>query len=133
MNQGKPMTDETPNLDPMLADIINAFLKWPLPESVAADACVMRPGKKRTGTNVFTCSETLAMVKEVIEPILKIELANRNLKEAEDYAVICALETERAQLRARVEALEQDKASLTQLLRNKLVEVQEQQQGGITT
>src|SRR5262249_42753813 len=58
-------------LDQAMADIVNAFLRWPLPESVNADRCAMMPGTKhRSGTNLLTCPETVAMVQDVVKPVL---------------------------------------------------------------
>lgn len=58
-------------IDFAMADIVNAFLKWPLPESVASDTCCNRAGKGRSGTNLLTCPETVAMVQEVVRPIVE--------------------------------------------------------------
>lgn len=65
----KTVTDS--NIDGAMAEIVNAFLRWPLPESVSADGCATRPGKGRTGTNLLTCPETLAMVQEVVRPVVE--------------------------------------------------------------
>ncbi len=55
-----------------MADIVNAFLKWPLPVSVCVDRCAMMPGEKnRSGTNLLTCPETVGMVQEVVRPIVE--------------------------------------------------------------
>lgn len=58
-------------IDFAMADIVNAFLKWPLPESVSSDTCCNRPGKGRIGTNLLTCPETVGMVQEVVRPIVE--------------------------------------------------------------
>lgn len=64
-------TESKSTIDGAMARIVNAFLKWPLPQSVAADGCATRPGKGRTGTNLMTVSETLGMVQEVVRPVVK--------------------------------------------------------------
>ncbi len=63
-------TPEPTELDHAMADILNAFLRWPLPESVASDTCCNRPGKGRIGTNLMTLPETACMVQEVVQPIV---------------------------------------------------------------
>lgn len=58
-------------IDRAMADIVNAFLKWKLPESVSSDGCCTRPGKGRVGTNLLTCPETVALAQEVVRPIVE--------------------------------------------------------------
>jgi hypothetical protein len=54
-----------------VADMINAFLKWPLPESVSVDACCLdTKAKHRVGTNMLTCPEAMQMIQEVVCPII---------------------------------------------------------------
>lgn len=57
-----------------IADMVNAFLKWPLPESVSADRCATSPAKGRTGTNILTLFETIQMMQEVVCPIINREI-----------------------------------------------------------
>lgn len=59
------------NTDHAMADIVNAFLKWKLPESVSCDGCCTRPGNGRIGTNLLTCPEAVAMTQEVVRPIVE--------------------------------------------------------------
>ena len=66
-----PMKNTNTEIDFAMADIVNAFLKWPLPESVSSDTCCNRPGKGRCGTNLLTCPETVSMVQEVIRPVVE--------------------------------------------------------------
>lgn len=77
----------TPTITPTdhaMAEIVNAFLRWPLPESVNADRCAMMPGTKhRSGTNLLTCPETVTMVQEVVRPVV-----DRLLKEESDALTI---------------------------------------------
>ncbi len=55
-----------------LTDIANEFLKWPLPESVRSDGCASIPGyKHRRGTNLLNHPETVAMVNDVVRPIVE--------------------------------------------------------------
>ena len=58
------------NTDKLLADMTNEFLKWPLPESVCADGCAVTQGKGRIGTNLLSYTETLQMMKDVVNPQL---------------------------------------------------------------
>ena len=55
-------------IDQAIADMINAFMAWPLPESVCADPCATRPGKGRVGTSLLTVSEAMALMQEVVRP-----------------------------------------------------------------
>lgn len=55
------------------ADIKNmaeAFLRWPLPDSVRADDCACRQGSGRIGTNLLSYPEAVQMIKEVVAPNL---------------------------------------------------------------
>lgn len=63
-NPFDPMTGQA------IADMVNAFLKWPLPESVSADPCATKNGKGRIGTNLLTMGETMTMLQEVVCPII---------------------------------------------------------------
>lgn len=64
------------NIDRAMADIVNAFLKWPLPKSVCSDRCVTIANEPhRSGTNLLTCPETVMMVEEVVRPIVNRLLA----------------------------------------------------------
>lgn len=48
-------------------EMVNRFLSWPLPDSVAADGCATLPGfKPRSGTNLLTFSEAKAMLEHVL-------------------------------------------------------------------
>jgi hypothetical protein len=64
-------TESQTIIDRAMADIVNAFLKWPLPESVSSDTCCNRPGKGRIGTNLLTCPEALDMAQKVVRPIIQ--------------------------------------------------------------
>lgn len=76
--------DET-DVDSAMAEIINAFLRWPLPDTVASDLCCNRPGKGRTGTNLLTLPEAAAMAQDVVRPaVLKL------LKEYKNYNTVAA-------------------------------------------
>jgi hypothetical protein len=74
MNNPNPFD---PKYGQAVADMTNAFLNWPLPESVSSDGCVTRPGKGRTGTNLLTLTETLQMMQEVVCPIIANYLDDR--------------------------------------------------------
>ena len=79
------------HLDQAIADMTNAFLCWPLPESVCADGCATRQGKGRSGTNLMSIGETLMMMQEVVRPVVTQLIAD-----GEARAVTDALEKERA-------------------------------------
>ncbi len=116
-----------PSKGQAVADMVNAFLKWKLPESVCSDTCVTRQGPGRIGTNLLTMGETIQMLQEVVCPIIRRYLAIdplraelerdlnrvRNLAAEDSMAeqrkrVIAesALTAERAKVRELVEALE---------------------------
>ena len=60
---------------PAVADMVNAFLKWPLPKSVCADRCCSEPEyKHRSGTNLLTMGEATVLMQEVVCPIVNREM-----------------------------------------------------------
>lgn len=59
-----------------MAEIVNEFLRWPLPETVRSDICATRPCKGRIGTNLLTLPETAAMVQEVCRPAVERLIAD---------------------------------------------------------
>ena len=101
-----PITDA--HLDQAIADMTNAFLRWPLPESVNADGCATRQGKGRSGTNLMSVGETLTMMQEVVRPIVAQLIADSEAKAVVEIAMVAAesadrnvsLRLERDQLRA---------------------------------
>lgn len=50
--------------------IAEAFIKWPLPESVNADLCATKQGPGRIGTNLLSYDEAHQMAQEVVLPIV---------------------------------------------------------------
>lgn len=72
LSRAKPVADSA--FDPVkgqaTADMINAFLQWKLPQSVASDPCVLKQQKDRTGTNLLSLTETMQMIQEVVCPII---------------------------------------------------------------
>jgi len=51
----------------LIEDLVNRFLSWPLPESVASDLCVVSPSKhSRCGTNLLTANEAKEMLMYVL-------------------------------------------------------------------
>jgi regulator of replication initiation timing len=105
-NRIAPITDA--HLDQAIADMTNAFLRWPLPESVNADGCATRQGKGRSGTNLMSVGETLTMMQEVVRPIVAQLIADSEAKAVVEIAMVAAesadrnvsLRLERDQLRA---------------------------------
>ncbi len=53
----------------MIENMVDAFLRWPLPDSVCADLCATERGYKhgRTGTSLLTHPEAKAMLLAVME------------------------------------------------------------------
>jgi len=57
---------KTPNKE--IEDMTNAFLQWPLPESVCADLCATKQAKGRVGTNLLSFTEARAMFETIAGP-----------------------------------------------------------------
>ncbi len=76
--------------DHAMADIVNAFLKWPLPKSVCADGCATRSDypHERSGTNLLNCPETVAMVQEVVRPTVERLIAEETANLREEIAAL---------------------------------------------
>ena len=52
-------------------EMAEAFLRWPLPDDVCADAVACQVGApNRTGTNLLTAHQALAMIRFVCRPEL---------------------------------------------------------------
>lgn len=51
-----------------IAELVDRFLSWPLPETVSSDPCVTVPASagKRSGTNLLTADEARQMLEHVI-------------------------------------------------------------------
>lgn len=49
--------------------LAEAFLRWPLPDSVCADLCATRQGAGRVGTNLLSFPEAKQMMEEVVLPM----------------------------------------------------------------
>ena len=59
--------------NPVTDEMVNRFLRWPLPDSVCSDECVTRTGgewtpeyPQRTGTNLLTADEARKMLEHVL-------------------------------------------------------------------
>lgn len=50
--------------------LADAFLRWPLPESVCADLCATKQQAGRIGTNLLSFVEAEQMMREVVLPLL---------------------------------------------------------------
>jgi len=51
----------------LLTALVDAFLSWPLPDSVCSDGCVTERGAPhRTGTNLLTADEARQMFEHVL-------------------------------------------------------------------
>lgn len=92
--------------DKKLDELVDRFLSWPLPDSVASDLCVTQRdyGKaqgwpKRVGTNLLTADETRQMLEYVLAPPAAPDLLDSFLEHAQEHG----LESEE-QLQAGVRA-----------------------------
>lgn len=84
-------------------EIAEAFIRWPLPESVCADLCATRQGPGRVGTNLLSFIEARTMAHEVCRPIIERLLSGRaeniaaQVKCLRRYAAECFPEIENGQ------------------------------------
>lgn len=62
--------------------LAEAFLRWPLPQSVCADPCATKQQEGRIGTNLLSYTETRRMIEDVVMPHIK--MIEGNLKVAND-------------------------------------------------
>lgn len=66
-----PNTPSAAPTDKLIEDMTNAFLRWPLPDSVCADLCATMQGyAQRVGTNLLGFTEAKAMFTEIVGPQL---------------------------------------------------------------
>ncbi len=49
-------------------ELAEAFIRWPLPESVCSDLCATKQGPGRIGTNLLSYVEARQMMREVVLP-----------------------------------------------------------------
>jgi hypothetical protein len=71
-----PNKPAPPSPEQLVDDLASAFLRWPLPDSVAADLCTMKPQPGRIGTNLLSYVEAREMFRALVLPALKAERAN---------------------------------------------------------
>lgn len=58
-------------IEEQMNEMAEAFLRWPLPDDVCADAVACQVGApNRTGTNLLTAHQALAMIRFVCRPEL---------------------------------------------------------------
>lgn len=58
------------NATPDISEMVNAFLAWPLPDSVCSDGCVTIKGyPRRSGTNLLTADEAKQMFEHVLKKV----------------------------------------------------------------
>jgi hypothetical protein len=63
-----PATHTTPENEAFLDILVEAFLSWPMPDSVCSDRCVILRGyPNRVGTNLLTATEAKQMFRYVLE------------------------------------------------------------------
>lgn len=87
-------------LDQAIEDMANAFLRWPLPESVCADGCATRQGKGRSGTNLMSVVETREMMREVVRPVVAQLILNVIEMAGKEHAERAEAEVERIKVSA---------------------------------
>ena len=113
----------SPEHEKLIRELTDAFLQWPLPQSVCADLCATDPKyKNRSGTNLLTFTEAKAMMDQVVMPVLaeKVETwkqtaldAQADLEAAEQQLLALAEPEARiADLEARLAAAESEVAGL---------------------
>lgn len=55
--------------------LVDRFLAWPLPESVASDQCATMPGYPyRCGTNLLTATEARQMIEYVLDKAVTVHV-----------------------------------------------------------
>lgn len=64
-----------------IAALVNRFLAWGLPKSVASDLCVTMPAEGRSGTNLLTADEARQMIEHLLgeEPRIRIFHIERSI------------------------------------------------------
>lgn len=98
-----------------IKQLAEAFIRWPLPESVCADLCATKQGPDRVGTNLLSYPEALAMMRELVTPLLdRREAELVRLKEllGEAQKRFIAGDQVIDSLRAQLTALEHQNAEL---------------------
>jgi hypothetical protein len=63
----KTKTDED-RLNHEIENMMEAFLRWPLPDSVCCDLCATKQGTGRVGTNLLSSTEARRMLLEIVGP-----------------------------------------------------------------
>lgn len=58
-------------LDKLCDGLAEKFLRWPLPDSVCADACASTQGPGRVGTNLLSYVEARQMMRDIVLPELR--------------------------------------------------------------
>jgi hypothetical protein len=64
--------------DQLIHELTEAFLRWPLPESVCADLCATKQGPGRIGTNLLSYTEARAMLDAVVHTAIASLVAQRD-------------------------------------------------------
>lgn len=87
----------------VLVEMAEAFLRWPMPESVCADLCSTKQQPGRVGTNLLSYVEALQMMTDVVRPHL-YEIAKAKIEGLEHENT--AAWSENDKLKAKIAALE---------------------------
>lgn len=65
-------------------DLAEAFLRWPLPETVCADLCATKQGPGRVGTNLLSYSEAKQMFEQLLSsPASRPVVAQEGVRDTE--------------------------------------------------
>ena len=64
-----------PPVAPPIGKMVDAFLMWPLPESVCADRCATIQGPNRIGTNLLSFDEARQMFEHVLAKAATVEIS----------------------------------------------------------
>lgn len=95
-----------PKTGQAIADMINAFLRWPLPKSVRSDGCCTMSGypHPRYGTNLMSLPEAMQMMQEVVCPIIADHISDSQKSVAAVEKRVAELETYRDICNAQIKA-----------------------------
>lgn len=75
---------------PLIDELVDDFLRWPLPDSVCADGCATKQGPGRVGTNLLSAVEAKEMFEAVVLPKLATTASTAQaapLRSAEAYFI----------------------------------------------
>jgi hypothetical protein len=88
-----PNEQDVAALAAALNTMTEAFLRWPLPESVCADLCATKQGPGRIGTNLLSFTEARQMLSDLVAPELRrlqseLDAAKEALAEKDEGLIV---------------------------------------------